>query len=292
MPNTDLKIKRILFPIDFSDRSRATAPFVLSMARRFDADVVLLHAFEPPPPVYSGMVAVYPEVYDFEGLRADLLPKVAAFAERELPKVRVETVVEIGPPALVITEYAGKHAIDLIALPTHGYGPFRRALLGSVTAKVLHDSKVAVWTDAHAPESAHRAHPEPRHILVALDLKPESRRVLDIALAIAKRTGANVEILHAASEAQMSPMVPAGELEQVLADAARDQLVELQREAGTNFEATVDTGEVSQLIRSMALKQRSDLVVIGRGAIQGGFSRFMANDYSIVREAPCPVLSV
>ena len=31
-------------------------------------------------------------------------------------------------------------------MPTHGCGPLRRFLLGSVTAKVLHDVSTAVWT--------------------------------------------------------------------------------------------------------------------------------------------------
>jgi hypothetical protein len=35
----------------------------------------------------------------------------------------------------------------MILMPTHGYGPFRQMLLGSVTAKVLHDSKCPVLTE-------------------------------------------------------------------------------------------------------------------------------------------------
>ncbi len=45
-------------------------------------------------------------------------------------------------------------------------------------------------------------------------------------------------------------------------------------------------------VRTVALAKRSDLVVIGRGEIHSTFGRLRANAYSIVREAPCPVLSV
>ena len=37
-------------------------------------------------------------------------------------------------------------------MPTHGYGPFRRFILGSNTAKVLHDADCPVWTGVHVEE--------------------------------------------------------------------------------------------------------------------------------------------
>jgi len=45
------RFERILFPVDFSERSRAAAPFVLSVAQRYQSKVVLLHALQPPPPL-------------------------------------------------------------------------------------------------------------------------------------------------------------------------------------------------------------------------------------------------
>src|SRR5579863_4885582 len=197
-----LRFERILFPVDFSERSRAAAPFVLSMAQRHHSKVVAIHALQPPPPLYAGMNTVYPEVYDFEGLAADLRAELEKFVETELPKVDVTCVVETGDPAAVITEYAENEKINLIAMPTHGYGRFRRALLGSVTAKVLHDARVPVWTAAHAPEPSHRAHPQPRHILCALGLKPESKHTLEVAVELASDTNAMVEVVHAAPEGE------------------------------------------------------------------------------------------
>ena len=171
------KCESILFPIEFSQRDEAVAPYVLSMAQRYHARVTVLHVLQPPPPLYGGMGTIYPEAYDFEGLREDLLIDVRKFAAAQLPKVSLECVVQLGDAAGTISEYACDHGIHLITMPTHGRGIFRRALLGSVTAKVLHDSAVPVWTSAHAPESSHRAHPQPRHIVCAVDMQPESRRI-------------------------------------------------------------------------------------------------------------------
>src|ERR1700761_5475475 len=113
--------EKILFPVDFSELSRAAAPFVLSMAQRYNAEVIALHALQPPPPLYAGMNTVYPEVYDFAGLSADLRAELANFAEKELPKIDVTCVVEMGDPAAVIAEYAEAENVGLIMMPTHGY---------------------------------------------------------------------------------------------------------------------------------------------------------------------------
>jgi nucleotide-binding universal stress UspA family protein len=285
------KFDSILFPVDFSERSRAAAPFVLSMAQRYKSRVVLLHAFEPPPPLYGGMNTVYPMNYDFTSVEVEMRQKLTQFACDQLPKVNTTCVVETGFAVSAITEYAEKNKIDLIAMPTHGYGPFRRALLGSVTAKVLHDTNVPVWTDAHAPEPSHRAHPQPRHILAALDLKPESKHTLEAALELAADAGATVEIVHAANEGEISPLHSEARLQEITAEAAREAMVPVAKD-GAEVDMVVDTGSISKLLRSVALRKRSDLIVIGRGALQGGIGRLRSNAFEIIRDAPCPVLSL
>src|SRR5579863_9523334 len=287
------RFERILFPVDFSERSRAAAPFVLSMAQRHKSHVVAIHALQPPPPLYAGMNTVYPEVYDFEGLSADLRAELEKFAEAELPKVDVTCVVELGDPAAVITEYAENENIGLIMMPTHGYGAFRRALLGSVTAKVLHDANVPVWTAAHAPEPSHRAHPKPRYILCAVDLKAESRHTLEFAIEIAAQSDASIELLHVAPEGELEPLQTESQLQELLVETARRKLVKIQETAGTDIEMVLAGGSVADMVRDVAMKKRADLVVIGRGCIQQGVrGRLRANAYAILREAPCPVLSV
>ena len=57
--------------------------------------------------------------------------------------------IEEGDPGHAVSLYAGRHNTGLIMLPTHGYGPFRRMLIGSVASKILHDAECPVWTSAH-----------------------------------------------------------------------------------------------------------------------------------------------
>jgi nucleotide-binding universal stress UspA family protein len=285
------KLKNILFPVEFSDRDQAAAPFVLSLAQRYHARVVVFHALQAPPPFYAGMNVIYPRDYDFAGAMDELRIDLQKFADEQLPKLEVECVVQPGEAASTIAQYACANGMDLIAMPTHGYGMFRRALLGSVTAKVLHDSKVPVWTSAHAPEPAHRAHPKPRHILCALDMKPEGLTTLEAAVEMATDAGATLQLVHVPA-ATVPPDIAAGFLEELLAKTSKSENINVAELAHISTEAGGEGGNVAETVRQLALRARADLVVIGRGAIKTGLGRLYANSYDIIRESPCPVLSV
>jgi len=67
----------------------------------------------------------------------------------ELDGIAVTRLLLRGDPAREIVETARGKNVDLIVKSTLGEGPFFRFLLGSVTAKVLHESHCPVWTGAH-----------------------------------------------------------------------------------------------------------------------------------------------
>ena len=287
-----MTIRRILFPVDFSERSRAIAPFVLSMAQRYKSSVVLMNIIQPPPPMYGGMNTVYPETFDYTESRDVILKELDQFGATEFPKIEVSSVVDVGDPAGLIIDYAHENGIELIAMPTHGYGAFRRALLGSVAAKVLHDAKIPVWTSAHAPEASHRAHPQPRHILVAIDPDKGARATLDFATGVAKDTGATLDIVTAVAEGVIAPGMADADLEGLLIEGTKEQLAKLQFDTGSAAGVVVEIGSPAKVIRDTALNKRADLVIVGRGNEHGLLGRLRANSYAIVREAPCPVLSI
>jgi nucleotide-binding universal stress UspA family protein len=66
------------------------------------------------------------------------------FAAELFPGQHVESIVENGDAGNVIHKVAQHQGADLEMLPTYGLGPVRRFLLGSVTAKVLHDISTPV----------------------------------------------------------------------------------------------------------------------------------------------------
>ena len=77
-----------------------------------------------------------------------------------------------------------------------------------------------------------------------------------------------------------------------LFETAKEQLAKLQAEAGTHLETVLEGGEVAAAVRKAAEENSVDLVVIGRGVMREALGRMRTNVYSIIRECPCPVISV
>src|SRR5436305_13425426 len=122
-----LNLRQILFPVDFSERSMDAAPFVVSIAKRFDADVMLLHAIERMEFRSVGMMDggyFVDSATLVEQAEADLRRLI----EGGFNGVRAEGKVVMGDPATLIVDSARTHATGLIAMPSHGYGPFRSLL--------------------------------------------------------------------------------------------------------------------------------------------------------------------
>src|SRR5579871_3797467 len=242
-------LSRILLPVDFSARAFEAARFAIPLAEHFSAEIILLHVLTPYRE-YGAIEMAGAMTEILADRRRDAGKHLASLFEAELAGRPVRRLLLDGDPAAEIVECARREDAGLIVMPTHGYGPFRRMLLGSVTAKVLHDSKIPVWTDAHCPEPSHRAHPKPRRILAALDLKPESLRTLEVALQLGRESDARVEIVHAAPEGEVSPLHSEARLRQLLADAEREQLLKIEQEAGTEVDLVIDSANVAERVRS------------------------------------------
>ena len=75
-------------------------------------------------------------------------------------------VIAEGEPAREIIRYAHENEVSLIMMPSHGFGPFRRFMIGSTTAKVLHDAHIPVWTDAHVEGLLRELAPQVLGVLV------------------------------------------------------------------------------------------------------------------------------
>ena len=135
MPN----FQHILFPVDFSIQNCGIAPYVENMACTYGARVTIFNVMELPAAAYPGWAAYGPPI-DLQAMAVVRKQQVDSFLKNEFQNVATTRVMLEGDPASRIAEYAGHEKVDLIMMPTHGYGPFRRFLLGSVTAKVLHDN--------------------------------------------------------------------------------------------------------------------------------------------------------
>jgi nucleotide-binding universal stress UspA family protein len=284
--------QKILFPVDMSDNCTATAPFVEAMARKYNAEVTLLHVLEMPsgliPDWYGGAVPVI-------GTTTIWQAETEAFQSYltdQFQALKVQRVAIEGDAAHAIEDYARENGTDLIMMPTHGYGLFRTLLLGSVTAKVLHDTPCPVWTGVHV-EAATDVSPEFATIMCCVDRTEDSVATMRFACRLAHDNHSRLFLVHAIPGAELAPEKYFDtDLRQYLEQDARKTVAQLQETAGVAAPLCLGAGEVSHVVRDSALGHSADLVVIGRGKATRTLGRLRSNVYSIIRDSPCPVISV
>ena len=285
-----LPFRRILFPVDYSEPCRAVVPYIKEAMRRYSAELTLVHAYGPEALATSDLPLSDPglpgEAHAFEQ------QKLRDFAAEVFPGQHVEVVTQAGEAGSVIHALVQHRGTDLVMLPTHGRGPVRRFLLGSVTTKVLHDVSAAVWTGTGSAIAEHVPSIPYKSILCALSEGPEAEAVLKAAAALAGSYGAVLELLHVTPPPPITAEMDLGPYLEAMTDAAQIQMRELKAKLGVDAPHTVLTGVISGTVRAEALRRKADLLVTGRGNAYGTFSRLWSHLYPLVRESPCPVLSI
>ncbi len=281
------KIKKILFPVDFSPAACGAAKYVAAMAGHFQAAITILHV------VGIGE----------HNLAEELLPqrrtRLDAFAADEFKHLDLRRLCFTGSdPAAAIAAEADRWAADLIMMPTHGLGVFRRLLLGSVTAKILHDLACPVWTSIHAESAPQLEKIHCRRILCALDLNDRTDQVLGWGAWLATQFQAGLGIVHATLDpGTLFPLGLQEELTKSVNQRAERTIQELRARLGVQSlirarDIFVRSGEPAELIAGAAADFEADLIIIGRHNGSGVRSRLHQNAYSILCNSLCPVISI
>jgi len=287
-----MNFKRILFPVDFSAQSTAIVPFVRAMAKCFASEIVVLHVVAIPDswPTSAGGEA---QSLNVDQLHSEATATLDRFVVQEFAGARVSPRVTKGDVARQIVAYAHEQQIDLIMIPTHGYGPFRALLLGSVTAKVLHDVHCPVWTGVHAEQMTSHSPDRWKRVICAVETDERGKSVLRWAWQFAQQQNLELQLVHAVAGAEgMWTAESDPSMYRFLFDTAGERIAKLQSEVGTDLEIRLMAGSVSSAVRETALACDADVIVIGRGAVQSSFGRLNNACYSIIRSAPCPVISI
>lgn len=290
-------MKKILFPVDFSPISASAAKYAAALACRFHAELAVLHVAPGHAPYSGANDLCLPPAYALEVAWNETRLKEAKdmmteFVSNHLRGIPVTPRVLSGDAAKIIVDHAHTTATDLIVMGTHGFGGFRRMLLGSITAKVLHDVRCPVFTSTHA-ESTPATLPPLRTILCAIDHGPQSAAVVHWAHEFARSVGAQLFVSH------VLPMIPMGQwgycdenISVAMQKDADDKAHALLESTGIGAKIVVESGPVIQTLCDIAKEKHADLLVIGRHHESSILGRLRDTAYAIIRESPCPVVSV
>jgi nucleotide-binding universal stress UspA family protein len=286
-------IRHLLFPYDGSDQGRDAVRYVRALAQRFSARVTVLGVVPPALETVSAEAALHLHAgTDPAAWKLHLQRELDRTFVEELAGLEVDRVADAGDPAIRIVDFAHRHDVDLIAMPTRGAGTFRRLLIGSVAAKVLHDARCAVWTAAHAAHQT--ASDVPRRVLCAVDGSSGTPALAVWARDFARSIGARLSLLHVVGPISDWPALDSERrLQERVGQSARAHIEGILSKAGAAeipFEVTV--GHIVQTVADKARRTSADLIVIGRGSVSEPFGRLRTHAFGIIQRSPCPVVSV
>ena len=292
-----MNLKTILAPVDFSPKSEAVAHHAAALAARFEAKLILAHVIASAPQEYldfseraaaSRQEGAISQTRHIEG-------KLLGLAKSVLPGGDVRRMVLDGDPAGRIAELAQSEGVDLIVLATHGYGVWRRLLLGSVTSKILHDVSCPVLTGSHLEDVADFREAPYQRIACAVGLHDadHSEKTLRWAWDFTRACDARLSVIH------VSPAIDLQTTEwlsregtEALGRAARKEVENLLQRVGCEADLYCEGSSVRDYIGKVIGENHIDALVVGRSVSHGILGGPATNAYSLIRSAACPVISV
>jgi nucleotide-binding universal stress UspA family protein len=148
-----IALKNILVPTDFSPPSVLALEYGRQFARQFGARLHVLHTVESVL-VPGGAEVPVAAIAEVEQSLVDVARRQldATITRDDRASLAALTATHIAHSAPVdIVEYARDQQIDLIVMGTHGRGPLKHLLMGSVAERVVRSAPCPVLT-VHANE--------------------------------------------------------------------------------------------------------------------------------------------
>jgi nucleotide-binding universal stress UspA family protein len=298
-----MRIRRILYPTDFSATATQALKHALFLAEQFEAELHMLHAIilhesDPRDPDRH-----FPEP-------SEILNQLFEIADSEMAEIvrkneaktfsLVEAKVRGYSAGEVILQYADEHDIDLVVMGTHGRRGPARLFLGSVAEEVVRHAPCPVLTlrEEKAPQAIEAV----EKILVPVDFSPYSQEALSYAKEVAALYGAGLQVLHTIEEPAYpyfytpgGTYSPVEQLEALRekAEEALDKMLSETPGPEVPAERIVATGRPASEIARFAEARGSDMVVIATHGLTG-LERLLVGSTAeqVVRLAHCPVFTV
>jgi nucleotide-binding universal stress UspA family protein len=194
-------LRHIVVPLDGSPFGEQALAMAVTLARKTDAMLHLVHVI--PPPAAEMVEAPFYIDTDLEGrLRAHQHAVEMASLRRvckrvhEEGHVRVEPVLLDGEVAESVVEYAARREADLIVATTHGRGPLARFWLGSESDRLVRTARVPVLLVHPGNEAPNLKVDVPLgRIVAAIDGTDLSESILAPVTKVAKAMGATVRLV-------------------------------------------------------------------------------------------------
>jgi nucleotide-binding universal stress UspA family protein len=295
----DLLINRILVATDFSACARRAIEYGTCVARAWSAHIDLLYVVEVLRRLEFDTPFADPSLEKRQGEAARLLSDLAARMKQE--GLDVDWHLREGIPSEQIGQTAFEQRADLVVVGTHGRTGLDHIMLGSTAERVIKQAPCPTLTVRVAPIHGEKDADVPpciRHVLVPVDFSSPSLDALEYAIQVVERFGARLTIVHVLEPIYFDLELGLGRIEQEVQkrthwETQLDGLAQVVRGRGLAAGSVVLGGIPSESIVTYARGQCCDLIVMGTHGRRGLTRlRYGSVAESVLRQAPCPVLTV
>jgi nucleotide-binding universal stress UspA family protein len=280
------KYRKILVAVDGSESGRNALHQAFTLANE-EKCWITVTAVVPP---YEGEI----ETTGVRDLQAamrkpcdDALAEVEKLAKTE--RMLVKTVCEEGEVHERIVDLADAENCDVIVMGRRGLRRIERALIGSVTARVIGHTQRDVLV---VPKGAVIGW---KTIVLATDGSRYSAAAAERAIAFARAYGGVLKVVSVVDvPTEFYAEAPAAVEDMVRKAKAYVADVKKQAEAaGVRAETFVGEAEAFQAITNLAQEQKADMIVLGSHG-RTGLRRLLMGSVTekVIGYAPCPVLVV
>ncbi|MCP4896649.1 MAG: universal stress protein [bacterium] len=290
------KIRRILVPIDFSSTAANALTLATHLARRFDAEMHVLH------------VRVVREEPHLDAPSLDQIDRLTANADLETEKAlshrnKGDADVVTHPhlargiaASEVITEMCRSLECDVVVMGTHGRRGIKSVLLGSVAEAVVRTAPVPVLTvrpSVEAPTDSIQ------RILVPHDFSAQSEAALDVASDWARVLEAGVTLIHVVEPVVYPEFYAIDTLGDHALEKIKARSLEALEQVATTHLADVDcevkvlVGRAGEMIAQYAGDGSFQLLVMGTRGMSALEHLLLGSvaDF-VLRRCPVPLLAV
>lgn len=145
-----MKIKKILWPTDFSEASFKSLKYAVELAKDNSAELFIINVIHPVPLAYGGMTDAgrrFDIPHYQEELEKAHYRELSDIAENRIgKKIKTREIIAHGKEVDEIIDAADENDVDLIVISTHGYSGLKRLFFGAVAEGVVRHAKQPVLT--------------------------------------------------------------------------------------------------------------------------------------------------
>ncbi len=278
-------LETVLLTTDFGLGFEPAKQSAISLAKRFDSKLVLLHVI---PELFLPYISIDNDLTDIRNRLRNASEDIEA-AGVNAPEIKVGK----GPPAEMICNTAANCQANVVVIGCGVRESIGRCRPGVTAERVIRRATTPVWLARPG------ASPTPKKILCPVDTSRASRRALKNALILSRKFDAQLTVL------SIQEPIPGAyrSLKSFSKEAHKSGLEEQQIAfdkflsgidfANVNWEKKVRSGATDEEIIAEARELQADLITMGTVG-KSGVERILVGSVTqkVIRELPCPVLTM